>query len=347
MEGNMRIIDLRSDTVTKPTKEMREAMMQAEVGDDVYDDDPTVKRLEKRAAELMGMEAALFTPSGTMANQLAIMAHTRRGDEIILGRNSHIVEHEVGAAAILSNVSFRVVANEDDMVYGQDIHKAVREDDIHYPRTGLVCLENALSNGKVAGVAVMEGVQEAAKEHGLPVHLDGARIFNAALHLGVEAKRIAGTVDSIMFCLSKGLCAPVGSMLCGSSAFVMKAKKLRKLLGGGMRQVGCLAAPGLIAIDQMVARLGIDHENAKHLARRLSQLPFVTVDTESVHVNMVFFRVADNVCMKSLEAHLSKNGVKTNPAENGMIRFVTHNDITKEDIDTVVDLLEGISLFDE
>ncbi|MCL2285647.1 MAG: threonine aldolase family protein, partial [Firmicutes bacterium] len=223
----MKPIDLRSDTVTHPTEEMRHAMATAIVGDDVYEDDPTVIELEKLSAEMTGYEAALFTPSGTMANQLAIMAHTKRGDEIILGQNSHIVAHEVGGAAILSNVSYRIVNNPCDTISGQDIHAMVRGDDIHYPDTGLVCLENALSNGMVVSVEKMREVYVAAKEYNLPIHLDGARLFNAAVHLGVDVKEITQHCDSTMFCLSKGLCAPVGSMLCGSRAFINKARKYR------------------------------------------------------------------------------------------------------------------------
>ena len=341
----MRYIDLRSDTVTKPTKEMREAFSYAEVGDDVYDDDPTIKKLEEMSASVMEKEAALFTPSGTMANQLAIMTHTSRGDEVILGKNCHIVEHEVGAAAILSNVSYRVVHNEDDTIYDDDIHAALRHEDIHYPRTGLVCLENALSNGKVVSLSSMKGVHAAAKEYNLPIHLDGARIFNAALYLNVDVSEIAKTADSLMFCLSKGLCAPVGSMLCGNKSFILKAKKYRKLLGGGMRQAGVLAAAGIISLEKMTKRLHIDHDNAMYLAKKLSAIPFISVDMSSVHINIVFFKINDNtIDTAKLDDHLQKNGIKSNAAENGVYRFVTHNDVNREDLDFTVDIMKKFTV---
>ena len=341
----MRCIDLRSDTVTKPTKEMREAFLDAEVGDDVYGDDPTVKRLEELSAKIMAKEAALFTPSGTMANQLAIMAHTNRGDEIILGRNSHIVEHEVGAAAILSNVCYRVVQNEDDTVRAGDIHAAIRDDDIHYPRTGLVCVENALSNGRVVPLDIMQEAYAAARQFNLPVHLDGARIFNAALYLNIDASEIAKNACSLMFCLSKGLCAPVGSMLVGSKSFIRRAKKFRKLLGGGMRQAGVLAAAGLISLEKMTKRLQIDHDNASYLAKKLAEIPYIDVDLSGVHINIVFFEITDKrVDTAELDKYLQKNGIKSNPAENNVYRFVTHNDVTREDLDTVLDVLRRFSM---
>ena len=336
----MHCIDLRSDTVTKPTEEMREAMKKAEVGDDVYEDDPTVRRLEEMSAGIMGKESALFTPSGTMANQLAIMAHTARGDEIILGRRCHIVEHEVGAAALLSSVGYRVIDNECDCIYPRDIHESVRDADIHYPRTSLVCLENALSNGKVVPLEVMKESRQAAREYELPIHLDGARLFNAALHMKVDVSEIAKTVDSLMFCLSKGLCAPVGSMLVGDAEFIAKAKKYRKLLGGGMRQVGVLAAPGIIALEKMTKRLGEDHENARELARRLAMIPYVELDLKSVHINIVFFKVSCDTAL--LDEHLAKHGIKSNPPENGLYRFVTHNDTSRGDLNKVVEVMENL-----
>ena len=332
----MKFIDLRSDTVTQPTDEMRQAMASAIVGDDVYEDDPTVTRLEALSAEMTGYEAALFTPSGTMANQLAIMTHTNRGDEIIVGANSHIVAHEVGGAAILSNVSYRIVSNPDDTINGKDIDSAVRDDDIHYPDTGLVCLENALSNGTVISLAKMEEAYTAAKRHGLPVHLDGARLFNAAIYLGVDPREITKYCDSTMFALSKGLCSPVGSMLCGSVAFIKKARKYRKLLGGGMRQVGILAASGLISLEKMTKRLHVDHENARYLAENLSNMPHVSIDIDAVHINMVFFSITKpGFDHRAFTVFLLEKGIKTNPGEAGAYRLVTHNDIGQADIDYV------------
>ena len=337
----MRIIDLRSDTVTEPTDEMRQAMAGAVVGDDVYEDDPTVKTLELLSAEITGFEAALFVPSGTMANQLAIMAHTKRGDEIIVGANSHVVAHEVGGAAVLAGVSYRIVDNPDHMITGQDIEKNFRADDIHYPDTGLVCMENALSNGTVVPLAIMEEAHNVAKCHGLPVHLDGARLFNAAVHLGVEPSVVTQHCDSVMFALSKGLCAPVGSMLCGSAAFIKRARKYRKLLGGGMRQVGILAAAGIIGLEAMVKRLHEDHENALCLAKRLGSLPGIELDLSKVHINMVFFAINNpDFDHGAFAAYLHQKGIKINPGENGVYRFVTHNGVGRGDLDCVLEVVE-------
>ena len=337
----MKIIDLRSDTVTQPTEEMRQAMAAAIVGDDVYEDDPTVIELEKMSAEIAGSQAALFTPSGTMANQLAIMAHTKRGDEVILSRNSHIVAHEVGGAAILSNVSYRIVDNADDTISGQDIRAMVRGSNIHYPDTGLVCVENALSNGTVVPLEKMKDAYTAAHEYGLPVHLDGARLFNAAVHLGVDAREITKYCDSVMFCLSKGLCSPVGSMLCGSEEFIRRARKYRKLLGGGMRQVGILAASGMLSLTKMTKRLHIDHENAGYIAKSLAKIPCVTVDVDAVHINIVFFKiVAPGFDHDAFAGYLLANGIKINAADDGVYRFVTHNDVSREDIDFTLGVIK-------
>jgi len=340
MEGDMKFIDLRSDTVTQPTAEMRQAMATAIVGDDVYEDDPTVTRLEALSAQMTGFEAALFVPSGTMANQLAIMAHTKRGDEIIVGANSHIVAHEVGGAAILANVSYRIVNNPDDTIRGEDIVANMREDDIHYPETGLVCVENALSNGTVVPLAIMKDAFQAAQSNGLPVHLDGARLFNAAVYLGVDPREITQYTDSTMFALSKGLCSPIGSMLCGNTAFIKRARKYRKLLGGGMRQVGILAAAGLIGLETMTKRLHDDHENAQYLARQLSQMPHISLDVNNVHINMVFFQITKpGFDHEAFAVHLLEKGIKINPGDSGEYRFVTHNDISREDIDFTLGII--------
>jgi len=333
----MKIIDLRSDTVTQPTKEMRQVMADAIVGDDVYEDDPTITRLESLSAEMTGFEAALFVPSGTMANQLAIMAHTKRGDEIIVGANSHIVVHEVGAAAILSGVNYRIITNDDDTIRGGDIIASIREDDIHCPDTGLICTENALANGTVVSLDVMEDAYKAAKAHNLPLHLDGARLFNAAVYLDVDPKEITKYCDSVMFALSKGLCAPVGSILCGNKHFIKKARKYRKLLGGGMRQVGILAAAGLVSLEEMTKRLHEDHENARYLAMRLSSLPYIEIDLQKVHINMVFFKIEKpNFDHIAFASKLLSKGIKINPGDNGCYRFVVHNDISRDDIDFVI-----------
>lgn len=339
----MRYIDFRSDTVTMPTKEMRIAMAEAIVGDDVYGDDPTVLELEKLAAALVGKEAAMFVPSGTMGNQLAVMTHTRRGDEIIVEENCHIVIHEVGAVAVLSGVNMRTVKGINSVMRPEDVEAAIRVEDLHQPDTTLICMENALSNGRVVPLDVMKNIYNIAKKHDLSVHLDGARLFNAAEYLGVEAKLMTAYTDSVMFCLSKGLCSPVGSILAGSKAFIDKAKKNRKLLGGGMRQVGILAAAGLISLKDMTKRLHIDHDNAKYLANRLLEIPGVKLDIESIHINMVFFTI-ENLKISDAEFvdKLYQKGIKINGAEKGELRFVTNNDVTIEDIDYTIKCIKEL-----
>lgn len=335
------MIDLRSDTVTKPTEEMLKAMSLAEVGDDVYEDDPTVNRLQELAAHRVGKEAALFAPSGTMCNQLAIMAHTRHGDEIIVDKNSHIVVHEVGATAVLSGVNLNQVNNKELSVTKEDVLKNIRNDDIHYPRTSLVCMENALGNGTVVPLQTMKGTYEVAKQKNIPIHLDGARIFNAATYLNVDVKELTKYCDTLMFCVSKGLCAPVGSLLCGDKEFIKKARRYRKLLGGGMRQIGVLAAAGIIGMEKMIMRLDDDHENAKILANLLKQLPNVQIDINKVHINMLFFKLKDKngnfVKEKTFVNHMLNNGIKINDTEDGeLFRFVIHNGIRREDIELII-----------
>lgn len=336
----MRYIDLRSDTVTQPTEEMRKAMYEAELGDDVYGDDPTINRLEKLAAKMVGKEAALFVPSGTMGNQIAIMTHTKLGDEIIVGANSHIVQHEVGAAARLSGVSYSIVDNPDNRIYREDVLKRIRGEDIHYPSTGLLCIENALADGTVVALEEMEALYQVAGERHIPVHLDGARLFNAATYLKVEAKEIAQYTDSVTFCVSKGLCSPVGSLLCGSKEFIKKARKMRKLLGGGMRQAGVLAACGIISLEKMVDRLEEDHQNAKYLANKLNEIEGFFVDMDKVQINMVFcqIKIKDFNSHEFVQALLEK-GIKIND-DGEIIRFVTNNDVNREDIDYVIDCIK-------
>lgn len=339
----LRYIDLRSDTVTQPTDEMREAMAKAIVGDDVYGDDPTMSLLEKKAAEYAGKEAAIFVASGTMGNQLAVMTHTSRGNEIIAEENCHIVQHEVGATAVLSGVHLRTIKGNGGIMEPQDVLKAIRGNDIHYPETGLICMENALSNGTVVPLARMKEIYDIAKKHNIPVHLDGARLFNAATSLSVDAAQITQYTDSVMFCLSKGLCAPVGSMLAGSRQFVDRARKNRKLLGGGMRQAGILAAAGLIALEKMSKRLHIDHENAKYMAKRLMGIPGIKLTHENVQINMVFFDIEETgVSSEKLVNVLFEKGIKINGIEGGYMRYVTNNDVTKEDIDYTIQCMKEI-----
>ncbi len=336
----MRYIDFRSDTITMPTDKMRSAMAAAIVGDDVYGDDPTVNDLEQKAAAIVGKEAALFVPSGTMGNQLAIMTHTSRGDEIIVEEDCHIVEHEVGATAVLSGVQLRIIKGNMGIMNPLDVESAIREDDIHYPSTSLICLENALSNGTVVPLDNMEAIFNIAKKHDLSVHLDGARLFNAAAYLEVSADAITKYTDSVMFCLSKGLCAPIGSILAGSTKFIERARKNRKLLGGGMRQAGILAAAGLIALEDMTKRLHQDHQNATYLSERLSEISGFKVDTEKVHINMVFFDISQaNINSDELHRYLFDKGIKTNPAYKGVFRFVTNNDVSRQDIDYTLECI--------
>ncbi len=333
----MRYIDLRSDTVTQPTKEMREAMANAPVGDDVYGDDPTVNELERLAAERLNKEAALFVPSGTMGNQLCVMAQTRRGDEVILSDDAHIFVHEVGAAAVLSAVTLRQLHFENGIFDAAKIERAIRTEDIHEPPTSLVCMENALSNGRVVPLSIMAEVYAVAKKHNLRVHLDGARLFNAAVALGVDAKDITQYTDTVSCCLSKGLCAPVGSVIAGDRAFIERARKYRKMLGGGMRQAGILAAAGILALTDMTKRLHIDHENARYMAQELQKLPGVTVDLGAVDINMVFFDVKrERNVLEAVQANMLKDGVKINGESEGNFRFVTSNDVSRADIDTAI-----------
>ena len=330
----MGYIDLRSDTVTKPTPEMREAMYRAEVGDDVYQDDPTVNELEREAARILGKEAALFVTSGTMGNQLAIMTQTLRGEEVIAGAKCHIFMHEVGAAAVLSGITLRQLPFAGCVPVPAMIEDAIRPDDIHEPRTALICLENALANGRVVPVETMAEVARIARSHGIPVHLDGARVFNAATALGVDVRAITEHVDTVSCCLSKGLCAPVGSVLAGSEKTIARARKYRKMLGGGMRQAGILAAAGLIAIREMPKRLYEDHENARYMAKELAKMPGVTVDPASVEINLVFFRVdRPRAVLDALPEKMLEEGVLINPEELGEMRFVTHCCVTRAAID--------------
>jgi threonine aldolase len=342
----MRYIDLRSDTVTQPTDAMREAMLKAEVGDDVYGDDITVSKLEQCAAQLVGKEAALFVPSGTFGNQLALFTHCKRGSEVILGDDCHIVVHEVGAASVIAGVQLRTINSNKGELNPKEVKKKIRheETDIHYPGTSLICLENAHSNGRVISLENMKEIYTIAKEEGIPVHVDGARLFNAASYLGVDPKEITTFCDSIMFCLSKGLCAPVGSILAGSKSFISKARKGRKLLGGGLRQSGFLAAAGLVALEDMSARLGEDHENALYLAEQLLKIPGIKLNKEDIHINMVFFDMTEtNITPDHLVKEFYDKGIKINGAENGEMRFVTNYWVSRDDIDYIVNTFKSIA----
>ena len=336
------MIDLRSDTVTHPTSAMRRAMAEAVVGDDVYGDDPTVNRLQAEAAQLTGHEDALLVVSGTMGNQLALMAHTDRGDEVILDEQCHIIGHEVGAPAVLSGVNLRALPSRRGCMSPEDVRRAFRDpDDIHVPRSRLFCLENAHSTGTVPPLSYMREMSALARELGLAVHLDGARLFNAAAVLKRDPSELAQCADSVMFCLSKGLCAPVGSMLCGNRAFIAKARKYRKLLGGGMRQAGILAAAGLLAISpEMRGRLEEDHENARRLYSGLSGL-FSSM--RAPDINMVYFSLADSgISPESLINAFAAADILFNPpSASGEVRLVTHHGVSAADINKVIEVIRS------
>ncbi len=341
-------IDLRSDTVTHPTQAMRDAMANAPVGDDVYGDDPTVNALEARAAEITGKEAALFVPSGTMGNQLALAVHVARGQEVILPENCHIVVHEAGAAAYIAGAQLRCLpASRGNPMDSPDVERAIRKtpDDIHSPRTALISYENADSDGFVRPLSYMDDLRQVADRYGIPIHLDGARLFNAAAELGASASDIAARADSVTFCLSKGLCAPVGSMLCGTRPFVERARRIRKMLGGGMRQAGILAAAGLVALETMPARLGEDHKKARRLARLLAEVPGVVTDAGLPEINMVFFRLEGyRLAPDRLVARLGEEGILVNGPDDGLFRFVTHYWVDDADIERTVGLLREWSV---
>lgn len=343
----MNFIDLRSDTVTKPTEKMREAMYKAEVGDDVYRDDPTMLELEDKAAKKLGKEAALFVPSGTMGNQVAVLTHTQRGDEIILEEDSHIFVNEVGGIAILAGVQARTLKGVSGALNAEEVEKAIRDYNIHYPSTSLICMENThnKAGGKVIPLDKMKAVYEVGKKHGIPIHLDGARIFNASTYLNVDVKEITQYADSINVCLSKGLCAPIGSILVGSKEFIDKARKNRKLLGGGMRQAGILAAAGIIALDEMTLRLQEDHENAKVLARGLAEIPGIKIDADGIETNIIMLDVSGmGLNGNQLAEALKKKNILINGSKSGGIRFVTHAFFNKEDIEVVLSAIKKIAI---
>lgn len=334
-------IDLRSDTVTHPTPEMRQAMAQAEVGDDVMGEDPTVNRLEELAAEKMGKEAGLFVPSGTMGNLTAILTHCGRGDEMIVGHLSHTYLFEAGGSAALGGVHPFVLQNQPDGTLRlEDLRHAVREDDPHYPTTRLIILEN--THNRCGGVVLtseyMRAVGTFAREKGLKLHVDGARIFNAAVALGVLAVDLVRDADSVTFCLSKGLCAPVGSVLCGSREFIARARRIRKQLGGGMRQAGILAAAGIVALEKMVERLAEDHRRARRLAEGLSSVKGLVVENPQPATNMVYVRLGDMVQQDAPQVaeELEKLGIKSHWVDSRRFRLVTHYWVNDEDISRTI-----------
>jgi threonine aldolase len=325
----MNIIDLRSDTVTKPTPAMRRAMAEAEVGDDVYGEDPTINRLQEMAADMLGKDAGLFVASGTMGNLTAILAHCNRGDEVILGNKAHTFLFEAGGISALGGVHSCQIPNQaDGTLLLEDIQAAIRPDDPHDPITRLVTLENTQNRcgGVALSVDYTRQVGDLAHENGLALHLDGARLFNAAVSLGVQARELTEPVDSVTICLSKGLCAPVGSVLCGSRDFIRRAHRIRKQLGGGMRQAGVLAAAGIVALETMVNRLAEDHARARRLAECLAETPGLVLKPGTPQTNMVFVGLSEEVPISAEQValRLSELGVEVGVVAARQFRLVTH-----------------------
>jgi threonine aldolase len=339
----MPMIELRSDTMTRPTPAMRRAMAAAEVGDDVFGEDPTVNRLEAKAAELLGKEAALLVASGTMANLASLLAHCGRGDEVILGHLSHSFIYEQGGMAAVGGICPRTVLNrEDGTLRPEEIEAAVRGDNVHFPRSRLLMIENThnLCGGAPLDAAFMRAAAEIARRHGLRLHVDGARLFNAAAALGVSARELAAAADSVNFCLSKGLAAPVGSVICGGRDFIERARRARKLLGGGMRQAGIIAAAGIIALEEMVDRLAEDHIQARKLAEGLAAIPGIAIDPDRVRTNIVYFDVSKpGLSAAELLRRLEREGIRMLATGARTIRAVTHYEVTAADTDHALSML--------
>ena len=342
----MRVIDLRSDTVTLPTPAMRKAMAEAEVGDDVFGEDPTVRRLEEMGAERMGKEAGLFVTSGTMGNLVCLLTHCGRGDEVILGDSAHTYMYEQGGSAALGGIHPRPLRNQPDGTLDlAEIEAAIRDENPHFPRTRLICLENTHNrcSGAVLTPTYTAAVADLAHRRGLKLHLDGARIFNAAVALGVDVKALTAGADSVTFCLSKGLSAPVGSVVCGSREFIYEARRARKVLGGGMRQAGVIAAAGIVALTEMVDRLVEDHANAKRLAEGIADTPGLWVDPTRIQTNIFFFELhRDGMTPAQLAARLKGEGVWLLPQAGRRLRAVTHYGITAEDIEEALGAIRRV-----
>lgn len=362
MSREVRVVDLRSDTVTKPTPEMRRAMAEAEVGDDVYEEDPTVNELERRSAELLGKEASLFVPSGTMGNLIAVMTHCeRRGMEVLLGDESHIFMYEQGGIAQLGGLNPRTLTTKSDATFDLDeIRRKIRpHDSLHQPRTGLLCVENTHNRcgGQVLPMEFLDKLAELKSERGIPLHLDGARIMNAAVYHKVPPAKIACHFDSVSVCLSKGLGAPVGSLLIGRKDFIAKARKIRKALGGGMRQAGVLAAAGLCSLTYMIDRLEDDHKHALQISRAINEFrsPAISVNMDSVQTNIVLidvnpkFITRDELCSRLKQVPVEevdalKEAVSVNmyPFKTNVVRFVTHADVSHDDVTSTIKKLKYV-----
>ena len=342
----MPIIDLRSDTMTEPTAAMRKAMAEAEVGDDVFGEDPTVNRLEEMAAERLGKEAALLVSSGTMGNLVSQLAHCGRGDEIILGSQAHTFFFEQGGSAAVGGIHSRTVPNQPDGKLAlEDIEAAIRGDNIHFPRSRLILLENThnLCNGYPLEINYMKAVGDIAQRHRLKIHVDGARFFNAAIALGVKPADLAEEADSVSFCLSKGLAAPIGSIVCGTKDFIHAARRARKVLGGGMRQAGVLAAAGIVSLNEMVDRLAEDHANAKKLAKGLAEIPGLAIDPNQIKTNIIFFDVTrQNMRPEQFVKQVDAEGVRMLSVGPHRVRAVTHYHIKTEDIDRALSVISKV-----
>ncbi len=342
----MEPIDLRSDTVTQPTKKMREAMGLADVGDDVLDEDPTIHQLQDIAAEKLGKEAALFVPSGTMGNLVSLLTHCQRGDEVILGDLSHIFLNEVGGISALGGIHPRILANSPDgTIELEALRKAIRHDDLHYPPTRVICLENSHNycSGSALSPDYMKRTGQLARDHNLKIHLDGARIFNAADALSVPVRVLAEDADSVMFCLSKGLSAPVGSLICGTEEFISKARKNRKMLGGGMRQSGHLAAAGIVALNDQVEGLATDRKNNQKLIGGLQKIDGITVRAEFANTNIVFFTLDQSrLDSQDFMIKLAERNIKLLMIEDGEFRAVLHRQISEEQVTLVLRAIREI-----
>ncbi|NPA31155.1 MAG: low-specificity L-threonine aldolase [Chloroflexi bacterium] len=339
------MIDLRSDTVTQPTPAMRRAMYEAEVGDDVYGEDPTVNRLEALAAAMLGKEAALLVTSGTQGNLAAVLTHCGRGDEVIVGHLAHMYLYEQGGMAALAGVQPRVVPNQANGTLALDeVEAAIRPENIHFPRTRLIAIENTHNRryGAPLSLDYLRGLRALADRHGLPIHMDGARLFNAAVALGVPARDLAAQADTVMVCLSKGLSAPIGSLLLGPADFIAEARRARKVLGGGMRQAGVIAAAGIVALTQMVDRLADDHARARRLAEALAALPGLRVDLARVHTNMVYVDLEPPRGAEQVAAALAQRGVRVHAVGPQSLRLVTHYGIEDEDIAAAIDAFAAV-----
>ena len=342
----MKIIDLRSDTVTLPTKEMREAIFRAELGDDVFGEDPTTNRLEKIAAKLVGKEAALLVPSGTMGNIVCVLTHCARGEEVILGDKAHMFLNEAGGMSALGGIHPHILPNQPDGTMKlEDIEAAIRGDNEHLPRTRLICLENTHNRcyGSPLTPEYIDEVAELARRHNLSLHLDGARIFNAAVSQRVDVKKFTQNVNSLMFCLSKGLSAPIGSMVCGNLEFITETRRTRKVLGGGMRQAGIIAGAGIIALEKMIERLKEDHINARRLAEGITKIQGLTIEIDRVKTNIIYFDlISEKLTTDEFLTILEGKGVKILRTGSTRFRMLTHHGISSGDIDKTLEALRKV-----